>query len=393
MTSLAGQSNLVQHRQSFPALGNKFYFNYGGQGPLPQPALAAISQTYRYFQQEGPFTAKALAWITQQVEQTRVAIAQELDVSPTTLSLTDSVSTGCNIALWGVNWQSGDHLLLTDCEHPSVVATAQLLQRRFSIEVSSAPLMATLNQGDPIAAIIEQLRPSTKMVVVSHVLWNTGQVLPLAALVQACRQINPEVLVVVDAAQSVGVLPLNLDVLDVDCYAFTGHKWWCGPEGLGALYVNPKVFDRLEPTFIGWRGIEKNEAGYPTGWQPDGRRFEVATAAFPLCSGLKAAIEHHHAWETAQERHQRILTLSQLLWSQLCEIPAIQCLRTAPPEAGLVSFQVNHQDHGRFVRHLEMQGMMVRLIEDPNCVRACVHYLTLESEVMTLVEAIAIALQ
>lgn len=392
MTTLtADPSQLMHHRQFFPALANKLYFNYGGQGPLPQPALEAITQTYMQLQEVGPFTAKAFDTVTLEVERTREAIAQELGVSPTTLSLTDSVSTGCNIALWGVNWQPGDHLLITDCEHPSVVATAQQLHHRFGVEVSIAPLMATLNQGDPVDTVMEHLQPQTRMITVSHILWNTGQVLPLAALSQACRRHNPDMLILVDAAQSVGVLPLNLNELDVDCYAFTGHKWWCGPEGLGALYLHPHTLARLEPTFIGWRGIQKDASGHPTGWQPDARRFEVATTAFPLCPGLTAAISLHQAWGPPQERYQRILHLSQLLWSQLCEIPTIDCLRAAPPEAGLVSFQVQNYNHSRFVHHLEAQGLMVRLIADPNCVRACVHYLTLESEVTALVDAIAIA--
>ncbi len=390
----SGQQTLEQFRRQFPALENKYYFNYGGQGPLPQTALEAIQSAYAQMQETGPFTEQALGWMTQLVEQARDAIAQELGVTPATITLTESVSSGCNIALWGLNWHQGDHLLLTDCEHPSVIATAQQLHHRFGVEVSTCPLMVTLNEGDPIAAVVEQIRPQTRLVVISHILWNTGQVLPLKALIQACRHRNPHTLILVDAAQSVGVLPLNLEDLEVDCYAFTGHKWWCGPEGLGGLYVRPAILEALEPTFIGWRGIEMDASGHPIGWKPDGRRFEVATAAFPLCAGLSAALALHRQWGTAQERYQRILDLSGLLWQQLSKCSGIQCLRTAPPEAGLVSFQVEGcTNHRPFVRQLEQQGIMVRMIANPNCVRACTHYLTLESEITALVYAVRNALQ
>ena len=389
----SGQQALQHYRQQFPALNNKHYFNYGGQGPLPQTALDAIQSAYTHMQTTGPFTERALGWMTQQVEQARGAIAQELGVTPATITLTESVSSGCNIALWGINWKPGDHLLLSDCEHPSVVATAQQLRHRFGVEVDTCPLMATLNQGDPIAAVIKCIQPQTRLVVISHVLWNTGQVLPLHPLIQACRQHNPKALILVDAAQSVGVLPLNLAALSVDYYAFTGHKWWCGPDGLGGLYIRPSRLDTLEPTFIGWRGIEMDASGYPVGWKPDGRRFEVATSAFPLSSGLSAALKLHQQWGTAQERYQRILHLSHLLWHQLCEIPGLHCLRTAPPEAGLVSFQVvGCTNHRSLVRQLEGQNMMVRMIANPNCVRACTHYFTLESEVNDLVRVIHSAL-
>lgn len=390
MTPLAiDTERLKEHRQQFPALRNKLYFNYGGQGPMSQPALDAIQAAYIQVQEIGPFTGASNRWIFQQVAAARDAIATELNVAPSTITLTDSVSTGCNIALWGINWKAGDHLLLSDCEHPSVIATAQQLQRRFGIEFSTCPVLETLNEGDPIAAVLQHLRPQTKMLAISHVLWNTGQVLPLQSMIQACRQQNPDVLVMVDAAQSVGVLPLTLAELDVDCYAFTGHKWWCGPDGLGGLYISPNALERIEPTYMGWRGVNVNPSGHPIGWKPDGRRFEIATSAYPLFAGLTAALDHLQQWGSQEARYQRMLQLSQKLWQQMTQVPGIQCLRSSPPESGLVSFQCTDGQHQKLVQGLEQEQMMVRLIVDPQCVRACVHYLTLESEIDQLTEMIS----
>lgn len=395
MVDVSTKLSLEQHRQNFPALGNKAYFNYGGQGPLPDPAQREIQQAYRYIQQEGPFSRWVNAWVTQQVEQTRQAIAAELKVAPATITLTDAVSTGCNIALWGLNWQPGDHLLLSDCEHPGIIAAAQQISRRFGVKVSTCPLLATLNGGDPAAVVAEHLCPTTRLVILSHIFWNTGQVLPLAKIITACRNYSSDnpIAVLVDAAQSVGVLPLDLSELDADFYAFTGHKWWCGPEGVGGLYVRPQALNLLQPTFIGWRGITTSDVGEPIGWQPDGRRFEIATAAFPLGAGLRAAISLHQQWGTAEERYQRILHLSQKLWQQLSKLAGIQCLREAPPQSGLVSFQIQGAIHRQLVDFLEERRIMTRLILQPNCVRACVHYLTLEPEVDELTAAIAVFLK
>lgn len=386
------QSSLAAHRQQFPALANKLYFNYGGQGPLPQVAWAAIQHAYEFLQQEGPFSRPALDWILAETTQTRQAIAEELGTTAATITLTEAVSGGCNIALWGLNWQAGDHLLLSDCEHPGIVAAAAEISRRFGVEVSTFPLMATLNQGDPVALLQAHLRSQTRLVVLSHILWNTGQVLPLAEMIAVCHAsptTGPAIAVLVDAAQSVGVLPLNLNHLGADFYAFTGHKWWCGPEGVGGLYVHPAAFDRLQPTFIGWRGIITNESGQPLAWKPDGRKFEVATSAFPLCAGLKAAIALHQTWGSAEQRYQRLRQLSQRLWEGLAQIPQVQCLRTTAPQAGLVSFQINSGNPAQLVQRLEAERIMVRLIVDPPCVRACVHYFTLESEVDQLVGAVS----
>lgn len=391
MTSIsAAPISLEDYRQFFPGLGDKAYFNYGGQGPLPEPALVAIQQAFQQVQQWGPFSNKVNGWILEESAQLRGAIATELGAPADTISLTEDVSVGCNIALWGIQWRSGDHLLLSDCEHHGIVAAAQEIQRRFHIEVSTCPLQATLNAGDPVAIVADHLRPTTRLVVLSHILWNTGQVLPLAEMVAACHSYSNArpVRVLVDAAQSVGVLPLNLTELGADFYAFTGHKWWCGPEGVGGLYVRPEARESLHPTFIGWRGITTDAAGNPTGWKPNGQRYEIATSAYPLYVGLRAAIALHHQFGTPQERYQRIQTLSRYLWQQLVQLSEIVCLRTTPPLAGLVSFQLPGKSHGQLAKFLEERGCLVRTLLNPDCVRACVHYFTSEAEIDRLVATI-----
>lgn len=388
MTSISTtQTRLHHHRQQFPALANKIYFNYGGQGPMPQVALDEITQAQFYLQDIGPFGNEVANWINHQTQAVRDAIASELHAPSDTITLTENVSVGCNIGIWGIEWRPGDHLLLSDCEHPSVIATTQEIARRFSVEVTTCPIIATLNQGDPVTVISQHLRPNTRLVVLSHVLWNTGQVLPLDKIVEICRNNNS--LLLVDAAQSVGLLPLNLTELGVDFYAFTGHKWLCGPAGVGGLYVRPEVRDSLQPTFIGFRGIV---AANPLTWHPDGRRYEVATSAYPLYVGLREAIAVLQQWGTPQERYQQILHNSEYLWRRLTALPEVQCLRTSPPESGLISFQLTNQPQAslKLVQFLESQRILTRTIAHPNCIRATVHYLTLESEIDQLVEGVQI---
>ena len=381
-------SSLKTHRQQFPALTNKAYFNYGGQGPLAQISMDAIFEGYKYMQSHGPFSGKVNQWQNQETQLTRHLLATELGISPETLTFTENVTVGCNIALWGIDWQPGDHLLISDCEHPGILAIIQEIQRRFYLEVSFFPLRETLNQNDPVGMISEYLKPHTRLLVISHILWNTGQVLPLTEIVNLCHN-NYNTKVLVDAAQSVGVLPINLTETGVDFYAFTGHKWFCGPDGLGGLYVSTQSRSELSPTFIGWRSIIGDEQGKPISWTPDGKRYEVATSAYPLYAALRHAIALHHQWGTATERYQQICQNSQYLWQKLSEIPQIQCLKTSPPEAGLVSFQLtNGKSHKSLVNTLENQGIFLRTLLDPNCVRACVHYFTLSSEIDQLIDAI-----
>jgi L-cysteine/cystine lyase len=390
----ASLHHLTEHRQQFPPLAHSVYFNYGGQGPMPTGAIAAIHHTHDHSQHLGPFSNRANQWLAQESAKTRGAIAQALGAPSDTISLTENVSVGCNVALWGMAWREGDHLLLTDCEHPGIIAAAEEIRRRFGVKITTCPLLPTLNSGNPVEVLESHLLPTTRLVVLSHILWNTGQVLPLTEIVSMCHaypSLYGSVPVLVDAAQSVGVLPLNLPETGVDFYAFTGHKWWCGPAGVGGLYVSATARESLYPTFIGWRNITSDEAGNPTGWKQDGMRYEVATSNYALYAGLREAIAIHDQWGTAEQRYQRICSLSQQLWQGIRQIPGVTCLRTQPPEAGLVSFQLpqaSNAAHHAFVNALEDQNMLVRTILNPSCIRACVHYLTTEDECDRLIHAI-----
>ena len=119
----------MNYRQQFPALANKAYFNYGGQGPMPQAALDAILAAYERIQTQGPFGLKTSELVGRESNLTRQAIASELGVTAATIALTENVTAGCNIALWGLNWQPGDRILISDCEHPGVIASIKEIGR------------------------------------------------------------------------------------------------------------------------------------------------------------------------------------------------------------------------------------------------------------------------
>jgi L-cysteine/cystine lyase len=377
--------SLISHRQLFPALANKSYFNYGGQGVLAEPTLTAILEAFEYVQRSGPFGLRVNAWTTQVAQQVRQQLAKLLNVDAKNISLTEDVTVGCNIALWGMPWQADDHILLTDCEHPGVIAAVQEIERRYGVTSTTAPLLMAANAT---ALLVSHLTPQTKLVVISHVLWNTGQILPLAEIMQAAKAYNPEIRVLVDAAQSVGMMPLNLIELGVDFYAFTGHKWCCGPEGVGGLYVSSDARSILKPTFIGWRSLDF-EAAAGGGFLPDGRQYEVATSAYPLYAGLSEALATQDRCAGILDRYRQVTELSAYLWTGLNKLPGVKCWLPEAPQTGLVSFQLAAGGHDRLVQKLETQGIFLRTLFFPDCVRACVHYLTTYEEIDTLLATLA----
>lgn len=390
-------------RQSlYPALANKTYGNFGGQGPMSQQTLDAIANAYQEVQTLGPFGGAVKAWLDREVPALRQAIAEELHAPPSTIAITENVTDGCNIALWGLPWESGDRILMSDSEHPGVVAIIQELMQRFGVETDIYPIqdLATDEEaGDRIAA---GLTPRTKLVVLSHIAWNTGAVLPLKQIVDHCH--GNGTLVLADAAQTVGMLPLNLPETGVDFYAFTGHKWLCGPAGVGGLYVSPDI--KLRPTFIGWRSINFSETGAPAGYENSAKQYEVATSAYPLYVGLRTAIEQHRDCGTTEDRYARICQLSARTWEQLQGISGVECLHPTPPKSGLISFRVGDRSssnpatgsradrhrHQGIVDTLESQNILTRTLLNPSCVRVCWHYLSTEKDGDQFISALQAAI-
>ncbi len=400
------ERDIFAYRSHFPALENRTYFNYGGQGVLCESALEAIAKNFRHIEMLGCFSNAAGEWMIAEYDATKAAIANEFQVNPNTITLTENTTVGCNIALWAVDWQRGDRLLLSDCEHPGIIAGATQLQKRFGIEIDYFPLTNTRNASvkdseTVVELVMQHLQPKTRMIMLSHICWNTGQVLPLKAIATACR--DRHVLVAVDAAQSVGVLPLNLTDIGADFYAFTTHKWWCAPLGLGALYIRPEIFDQIEPVFVGWRGLT-SKTPIPQ-WRQDGAKFEVASSTYALYESMRIAIAEANSWGTQQQRYERICQLSQLLWQKLNALPHIDCVRQVAPESGLVSFKINpeikinlgikslQKSYGAIAKQLESEHQIfIRALADPGCLRASVHYLTSTSDIDRLVSTIEILL-
>jgi L-cysteine/cystine lyase len=383
-----------QLRSLMPALANKTYFNYGGQGPLPTPALEAMTHSWRVIQELGPFTTAVWPFIEQETSRVRSALAALCGVPPHRLALSENVSSGCVLPLWGLPWQAGDELLISDCEHPGVVAACRELARREGLQLSLLPVQALCQstaaaglEAAVLEALDRALTPQTRLVVLSHLLWNTGSVMPIAAAAKRLEQHTRQPWLLVDAAQSLGSIPAAEAAAAADIYGFTGHKWCCGPEGLGGVALSERVLEQSQPTLIGWRSL-RNETEASSPWHRDARRFEVATSCVPLASGLAASLQLLAAEGTEAERLERIRDGSRQLWQGLQSIQAARTLLHEPPPAGLVSFTWAGPSTQAVVEQLGQQGLWIRRLDQPDCLRACTHITSTDAEIQALLEAL-----
>ena len=387
-------------RDLCPALANKTYFNYGGQGPLPTPSLEAITASWRRIQELGPFTSEVWPFISREVNSTRALLAGLCGVAPHRMALSENVTSGCVLPLWGLPFKPGDRLLISDCEHPGVVAACHELARRQQLQIDTLPVQSLRGGREQqaetdaavLAALEKHLQANTRLVVLSHLLWNTGQQMPIAAVAAQLQHHPQQPYLLVDAAQSMGQIPVAEAAAAADIYAFTGHKWACGPEGLGGVALSERVLAEANPTLIGWRSLQDETraiAGDPDPFHHDSRRFEVATSCVPLLAGLRCSLEHLEREGNAEQRLQRIQTLSGALWQGLAETPGVTPLLNGPPPAGLVSFQLsNGPAPATIVNQFGEQSLWIRHLEDPLCLRACTHICTNEDEITTLITAV-----
>jgi len=379
-------------RGQMPALANKVYFNYGGQGPLPTPSLEAIQASWRTIQELGPFTTSVWPTVGATVTGLRQRLASWCGVPPERLAFTENVSSGCVLPLWGLPWQKGDELLISDAEHPGVVAACRELAQRqgltlASFTVSDARASSEAAHTSGLEALERSLTTRTRLVVLSHLLWNTGQVMPITAVAARLAQHPNQPWLLVDGAQSLGSLPVAEAAAAADIYACTGHKWCCGPEGLGVVALSERLLEQARPTLIGWRSLADESAGTAS-FHRDGRRFEVATSCTPLFAGLSSSLALLEAEGSEQQRLDLIRQRSAQLWEGLGRIASVRPLLGEPPPAGLVSFQVEGQDPATLVQRLGERGIWIRNLPDPACLRACTHITTSPTDLEALVGAL-----
>jgi len=298
------------------------------------------------------------------------------------------------LPLWGLPWQAGDALLISDCEHPGVVAACLELARRHGLSIHTLPVLqlcrntpADRLEAAVLEALEQRLTPHTRLVALSHLLWNSGSVMPIAAVADRLQQHPRQPWLLVDAAQSMGSLPVEEAAAAADVYAFTGHKWCCGPEGLGGVALSERLLEQAQPTLIGWRSL-RQEGSAGSSFHQDARRFEVATSCVPLCSGLACSLQLLTDAGSPEQRLQQLQARSSQLWEGLQSLPSAHTLLQEPPAAGLVSFTLNGHPTAEVVEQLGAQGIWIRRLDDPDCLRACTHITTTPEEVEALLAAL-----
>ena len=365
----------------FPALATNdcTYLNSGGSGPPPDYVIQAMREADDLC--SGPAYLDGVGLYAHQAQSnSRAREAAARLVGADDVALTQNTTHGMNLGVASIDWREGDEVVSVTTEHPGCLVPLHNLRNRFGVEVN---LLSPPVTPEKIEA---SLTPRTRLVALSHVDWTNGEVLPLQEICAVAREW--EVLTLVDGAQSVGNIPVDVPATGADMYAFTGHKWMLGPEGMGAFYVRPGL-----PVFspnVGFLSLKDPtdfniEGGYEL--RSDARRFEASTMSPALAGGFAAAAEA--VCERGGAGFGEIRHRADLLMDLISEIPRVTMRSPRPARSGLVSFEVQGIAAEDAVERLLGRSFILRYLPRPNSyIRASTHLFNTEDELESLAEAV-----
>lgn len=326
----------------------------------------------------------------EEIESTYDVIAKLINASREEIALVENATAAWNGAFQGVDWQDGDEIITNQSDYASNYIA--YLHHRCDLKVNVIP---NLPNGDPDLEAFEVMFTSkTKLVSITHMPTNGGLVAPAEAIGKICKKY--EVLYLLDACQSAGQYPLDVEALGCDMLSVTGRKYMRGPRGTGFLYVRKSVLPKLRPYCLdlhsaNWIGKDSYEV------RADARKFESWEGNRAATLGLKVACDYilevgiENIWE-------RVQYLGNYLRTQISALEGVHVQDIGSVKSGIVSFTVDGKSADEVREYLLGKKINVSWNGVSNTyldmtarglneiVRASIHYYNTEEEVDTFIK-------
>jgi selenocysteine lyase/cysteine desulfurase len=290
----------------FPIREQCLYLDHAAVCPLPRPVAEAMRQ--RIADQEHTGHEKYGEWRNNHLTCRHLG-SQLIGSNPDDISIIRSTSEGLSLIAEGLDWTEGDEVLVGEEEFAANVSPWLGLTRR-GVRVVRFPQPD--GRIDP-QAVADHMGKRTRLLAVSWVAFHTGWIAPLAQLGRICRDTG--CLLIVDAIQGLGVLPMDINAFAADAVVADGHKWLLGPEGAGLMATTPDLRERLHPVISGWRNVKRAPGDFLLDRLEhlrDGRRFEPGAANDVGVAGLAAGLDIISSLER-DEIQERVEVLARAL--------------------------------------------------------------------------------
>lgn len=269
--------------QEFPLHEHVCYLNHAAVSPWPRRTQQAVAK----FAEENTVYGAThyLEWL--KIEETLRQRLANLIGSPTPsdIALSKSTSEALSIIAYGLDWSEGDEIIISNQEFPSnKIVWESLADKGVVLKI------ADINHRDAVDAIAAEITDRTKLISVSSVQYASGLRINIDRLGKICNERN--ILYCIDAIQSLGALPFDINQNGADFVVADGHKWMMGPEGLALLYVNPKIRDSMSISQYGWHMVKHRGDYTRNTWEiaTDATRFECGSPNMLGIHALNASL-------------------------------------------------------------------------------------------------------
>ncbi len=381
-------------RADTPGVNHVTHFNYAGSALPAKPVLDTVVRHLLLEATMGGYEAAAEAH--SRIEAAYESIAKLLNASADEIAHIENATRAWDMAVYSIPFESGDRVLTTSWEYASNMVGLLQIKERFDIEIEVVPNDAH-GQID-LDALESALQKPTAGVFITHVPTNGGLVQPAEAIGKLIRQHQPEAWYVLDACQSAGQLPLDVETLQCDVLSATSRKYLRGPRGAGFLYMRR---DRIQDATPPLLDLHAAELTSPTEFEirPDARRFENWESYIAGRLGMGAAVDYaldlglENIWERVQKQ-------GNLLREKLREIDGVQVHDTGEVQGGIVTFSRAGIASEKLKEALSAEKIntsvsnIYRTWLDPEWegmgtyIRASAHYITTDDEIQKLVDVV-----
>jgi cysteine desulfurase/selenocysteine lyase len=369
----------------FPT-SDKIYLNNASVSLMPTQSIDAMKEFLLTYNSIGPDSKDSEPFVTEKLRNVRKTIAKIISCQPDEVVLTQSTTDGINFVANGLSFDNNSNLIIRGMTHEHHSNFYPWIKLKEKISIKNLPIDSNgFFKLDDLESLIDN---NTKLVALSHALYNTGSILSVEEI---GKILSGKVPFFIDSAQTIGCIG-DIDVSKIQCdfMSFNGSKWLCGPMGTGLFYCNRKSSELLEPKTIGGESAiiyDDSKLAYKE--LPD--KFQTGFRNYVGIVGLESSANYLLDFGMNNIR-EKIQHLSNLLREELSKIPNLILYGPEDPNdrTSIVSFNIKGTDSQEIVDKLEKQNIIlaVREIMENKIVRASPHFFNTESQILQVIDAI-----
>jgi len=364
---------------------DKIYLNNASVSIMPKVSIEAMRQFLVSYSEMGPDSPESEIFIKELWEKTRKAVSGLVKCEPDEIIITQSVTDGVNIVANGMKFANDSNIIIRGKEHEHHANYFPWLKLGEKIDVRSLPIDE--NGGFTDQDLKKLLDKKTRLVALSHGLYNSGLILPVKEIGEKLQ--NENIPYFLDTAQTVGCIG-DYDFSNTGCdfMSFNGSKWLCGPMGTGVFYCRRESSELLEPLSVGGESATSDENGALLYNElPD--RFQAGFRNYVGLAGMESSINFLQNFGLDNIR-KHIMKLSNLFIDEIGNIPESRVFgpESESERTSIVSFEVGKNDPEKVVAALAEKGIIIakREIFEKPVLRISPHVFNTENEILKLVE-------